>query len=166
MSLEKQRLPISPLHMAESLRRSRGIGAVVVPRVVESSALESAERPEDTRGPFEGKVVAKGGQKYRFEKVPTGRLVWDSDAQERVPEHYSLKTYFSHHTDGLGAGPGWDIRRRLDTLAPEEMRERYGHVFTPQEIFSPTGWRDEVTNEVVGGMPDIPYYTLTPLAAE
>lgn len=153
--------------MAEALRRTRGIGAVVTSKTVESPALESAKSPEDSREPFEGKIIEREGQKYRFEQVPTGRLVWNSDAQKRVPEYYSLKTYFSHHTDGLGAGPGWDSRFGLGTLDSEEMLGRYGHVFTPPEISSPMGWRDEVTNEIVGGMPeDIPYYTLVPFTAE
>ena len=48
---------------------------------------------------------------------------------------YTLRTYFSHHTDDFGPGPGWDYRFSLDD--DEYAMKRYGRTFSHDEIFDP-----------------------------
>ena len=128
---------------------------------------KEAETP-DVAVPHEGDIVERDGEKLQFVKVPTGEKVWDSNTQSFVPGYHSLKTWFSHHTERVGPGPGWGTNlSMLPTLSPEEMQQRYGHVFTRDEMFSPGGkWEvDESGGEkLIGGMPDdVPYYDLQPL---
>lgn len=122
--------------------------------------------------PSDGKIVEIDGKKYQFQKVPTGRMLRDAEGNQ-IPEHYSLKTWFSHTDDKLGPGPGWDSRLGIGILTDEAMQQRYGYVFTQEEVFSPGGilnpqlpaaWDTEDVPEFIGGMPDdIPYFELVAL---
>jgi len=153
--------------MALRLKRTKGIGAVAAN--VNADGISTTKLPEASTAdiPFEGKTIERGKMRLQFQKVPTGRMVWDGTVGARVPEYYSLKTWFSHHTEGLGPGPGWDRRYSLSSLTDEEMLKRYGHVFKHDEIFSPSGDYDWETGDTVGGMPtDIPYYDLAPVNME
>jgi len=127
--------------------------------------LEAApEIIPETSLPYVGKEVELDGQKYRYERVATSKTKWDEETQTEVPVYYSLKTWFSHTTPGIGPGPGWDSKQRLQGLTSEAMLERYGHAFTRDEIFSPSGVQSLMTGEFEGGMPDdIAYYALTPI---
>lgn len=118
-------------------------------------------------GPFEGKIVEKDGQKYRYQKVLTGNTTWDDETKQLVPLPYSLKTWFSHSTEGVGPGPGWDSRLGLADLSDAQMLERYGHVFTHAEIFLPRGHEEIASGLFIGGMPDdILYFKLVSFEEE
>lgn len=124
---------------------------------------ESQEKHTEANLPHEGKVIEIDGQKYSYEKVPTGTKKWDPETQQLEPAYHSLKTWFSHSTENIGPGPGWDSRFRLSDLTDQEMLNRYGHVFTHDEIISPSGKEDFATGERTGGMPDnVLYYDLSP----
>lgn len=101
---------------------------------------------------FEGKLLEDNGVTYRLQSVPTGRQVWDTSAEQLVEEIYSLRSWFSHSTENIGPGPGWDSRFGLLHLSQEEMTKRYGHTFTPEEVSSPALMPDDVT-----------YYELIPV---
>lgn len=150
----------TPKDMANILMRKHGIGSVV------TSPEANQPEPMPTEGPYEGKRVELHGRTYEYAKAPTHKMVWNRETGQMEPGFYSLRTYFSHSTDGIGPGPGWDLRLELSGLSEEEMTERYGHVFTREEIFSPSGTR-ELNGSLVGGMPDdIPYYDIVPLDNE
>jgi hypothetical protein len=147
----RQGQKFTPDHLAALLARKRS-----------GLTASAAERPE-SEPPYQGKTVEINGKPYHYEKVPTGKNVWDEAAQARVPGYHSLKSYFSHHTVNVGPGPGWDGRLGLLDLNPGQMVERYGHEFTREEVFNPMGHQDFQTGEWSGGMPDdIPYYALVP----
>jgi len=147
--MTSEKTPFSPDDRARIIRDKREI-----------------ENPE-IAAPQEGDIVERNGEKIQFVKVPTGEKVWDTDTQSLIPGYHSLKTWFSHHTEKIGPGPGWDNRITLTNLSPEEMLQRYGHVFTRYEIFSPGGkWEVDESGEekLTGGMPDyVPYYDLEPV---
>lgn len=114
--------------------------------------------------PQENALFELNGERFRFAKVPTEKMTWDSEKEDMVPAHHTLRTWFAH-SDG-GPGPGWDSRRKLVDLDNKQMLARYGHIFTPEEIIFPSGnWK--VTpegEELVGGMPDdIIYFELQPI---
>jgi len=155
---EEAETPFSPADMAR-----------IVTRRHRETPLDSShnEKVHEDQLPYEGKIVEIDGQRYRYEKVPTGVQRWDDEAQQPVEVPYTLRTWFSHSTEGIGPGPGWDSRLNLLTLTEHEMYERYGHVFTPDEISSPSGKEDFMTGERKGGMPDdVPYYALVPVEKE
>lgn len=118
-------------------------------------------------GPQEGQIVERNGQRYQWQKVPSGATVYDPVTQLHVPHYHSLRTYFSHETPGIGAGPGWDSRSRLANMSDEEMIKRYGHIFSLEEISQPGSEPDFTTGEYKGGMPDdIPYLNLEPIESD
>jgi hypothetical protein len=87
----------------------------------------------------------------------------DLETKRLEPGYYSLRTWFSHHTEEVGAGPGWDGRFGLARLTPEQQLKRYGHEFTSGEINAPSGKRSFETGRLEDGMPnDIAYLELVP----
>ena len=143
----------NPATMADLLKRKR-----------EAATSLNSETEVGVVGPIEGKEVEVNGEKLRWNKVPTGKEVWNSDIKRFEPGYHSLRTWFSHHTDGVGAGPGWDGRFGLVHLTPAQQMERYGHKFTNEEISAPSGTRNFETGQWEGGMPnDIPYLELEPV---
>jgi hypothetical protein len=84
----------------------------------------SLESPQN--GQEEIKVIE--GKRYR--KVPTG---------------YTARQYYSHFTEGVGPGPGWDTFSR----APDEIAERYGVDVSGKKFFS---FKPE-------DLPDEPHFT-------
>jgi hypothetical protein len=117
--------------------------------VVKAAVEDASEVPF---GPKEGDFIEKNGITYRFAKVASGAMVWDPELNQRVQHYHTLNTWFSHFTKDIGPGPGWDSRMGLANLAPEEMMQRFGHVFTSDEIFSVSDIPD-----------DIPYLILEPI---
>ena len=65
------------------------------------------------------------------------KCVWEDQG-------YTLRQYFSHDTEEMGPGPGWDFRERL--LNKEWAMERFGRTFSEDEVFSPRN------------LPDLPYF--------
>ena len=129
-------------------------------RIVEDTAETTPTQPS----PFEGKQVVIDVQTYQYEKAATEKTIWNDELQASIPVYHTLKTWFSHSTPGIGPGPGWDSRHRLQDLTPEAMIERYGHEFSRDEILSAGGVEDFMTGKYEGGMPDdIAYYVLTPI---
>lgn len=144
----------SPSDMADALKRSRGISAVVAVPETNQPELMQIERP------CEGKRIEIDDRTYEYAKVPTGKMVYNRETRQLEPGFHSLRTYFSHSTEGIGPGPGWDLRLNLPKLSDDEMLERYGHVFSCEEIFEPSGSR-ELDGSLSGGMPDdVHYYDL------
>lgn len=157
----KNRSTFSPLDMARIAMRNRPDS----PTLLQEEA--HVQHDQDVKGPHEGGTVELDGQRYQYARVLTGKKVWDGATQQLVPGYYSLRTWFSHHTEGVGIGPGWDGRLNLSSLTNEEMMQQYGHVFTRDEIRSPGGNREYPGGPLSGGMPDdIPYYELVPLRDE
>lgn len=158
----KERLPeprtFSPSDMADVLLRQHGVGAVAHPNTV---VVQTETEPVE--GPYEGKRVEIDGNVFEFAKVPTHTKVFNRETGQLEPGYHSLRTWHSHHTPDIGPGPAWDMRLDLLRMTEGQQLERYGHVFTREEVFAPGGKR-EFDGSLSGGMPDdIPYYELVPV---
>ena len=125
---------------------------------------ESPSKLSESLLPTQGGTIEKNGVAYQFEKVPTDAKVYNPETGKLETRYHSLKTWFSHSTPDVGAGPGWDGRFALNDMPEGEMLQRYGHVFTSEEISSPSGRREigeSCDDELLGGMPyNIPYFDL------
>lgn len=101
----------------------------MMPRRLGEGIVKVANQNEKLvlRAPNEGDVVTRNGKEYRFVKVASGAQVYDPVEKRMVPHYHSLKTFFSHSTDGIASGPGWDTRLRLLDMSPEDMMGRFGH---------------------------------------
>lgn len=54
-------------------------------------------------------VIVVGGKKYRKE-IACSAFLKDGSGRVILDRPYTEKEYFSHHTDDIGPGPGWDFR--------------------------------------------------------
>lgn len=126
-----------------------------------SPVAQVAERAPLPEGPRAGQQVEIDGITYEYRPCPTGTDYYDAASGQLLPRMHSLRTWFSHHTDGVGAGPGWDGRWGLLQMTPAQMLARHGYIFTPDEVSSPSGTRTSYDGSLEGGMPDdIPYLLL------
>ena len=63
-----------------------------------------------------------------------------------MPSGYTVRQYYSHFTDNIGPGPGWDIFNDGETK--KELIEKYEiKLDKPYYFLEP------------GDLPDIPHYT-------
>ena len=80
-----------------------------------------------------------------FEQPEQGEIkVIDGKKYRKVDSGYTIKEWYSHHTDGKGPGPGWDGRMAL--LDKDHALKKFGREFTEEEVFNPSK------------LPDTPYY--------
>lgn len=154
--------PSSPAKLAAFLHRKRqqALGNLAVPSVEQRDEDTGVDKVKDDI------QVPRTGAEYTDEYdnklffVPAYKNVRNPATGSYDRKPYTLRDYFSHTAADGTNGPGWDMRWGLKDLTEEQMLERYGHVFTDDEIRSPGGTRSE-SYELEGGMPDnIIYYDL------
>jgi hypothetical protein len=121
--------------------------------------------------PVEGKIIEKDGQLFEWCRVKSGVQVFNPETGQQEDHYHTLRTWFAHTSmasprGGCVNGPGWDRVRSLSFMTDNEMLEKYGHVFTREEIDHPAGVEDWETGEITGAMPDIPYLELVPLSED
>jgi hypothetical protein len=64
----------------------------------------------------------------------------DGKFYRRFDTGYTIREYYSHHTD-RGPGPGWDFRMSL--LDSEYSQKRFGRTFSEKQVFNPSQLPDE-----------------------
>lgn len=79
--------------------------------------------------------------------------VIDGIEYKKVDTGYTIREYYSHHTEEKGPGPGWDFRTEL--LNDEFAKKKFGRTFSREEVFNPS---EE--------LPDDPFYQWVPVDAE
>lgn len=157
-------VPFNPNNMNALFRKGRIEFATqqAMPEVQEAPKVELPE---------EGKIVERDGKWYRWERVPSGASVMNPETWQKEPHYHTLRTWFNHtiQVEPGGEwvnGPGWDALRRLPDYSTQEMLEKYGHIFTDDEMRNPYGDEDPETGEITGGMPDTPFLWLEPIDKE
>jgi len=96
--------------------------------------LASTRPSSEESAPTQGEQEAS---KPKYPQPGDRRYNPDAEADEVwAPTRYNLRTWFSHHTDGFGAGPGWDSLLGYYE-DPEAAKAIYGHVITYEEYRDP-----------------------------
>ncbi|MDD5693200.1 MAG: hypothetical protein PHU86_01870 [Patescibacteria group bacterium] len=104
-------------------------------------------------GPDDDKVFGPDGKEYRIKRLESDNPPKDETVEYKGKKYrrvlipnYTLRTYYSHETEDVGPGPGWDFKGVL--LDDDLMMQLYGRTFTPNEAFDPSA------------LPDIPVYRI------